>query len=52
MESVIKADMLACLLEEDFINKQQHGFISKRSACSQLFMFAHYHLSKISEYQR
>ena len=28
--------MLAFLLEHDFINKQQHGFISKRSTCSQL----------------
>lgn len=36
MESVIKDAMLAYLLEHGLINKQQHGFISKRSTCSQL----------------
>ena len=36
MESVIKDTMLSYLLEHKLINKQQHGFISKRSTCSQL----------------
>jgi hypothetical protein len=36
MESVIKDAMLSYLLEQKLINKQQHGFISKRSTCSQL----------------
>ena len=36
MESVIKDAMLSYLLEHKLINKQQHGFISKRSTCSQL----------------
>jgi hypothetical protein len=36
MESVIKDALLVYLLKHGFINKQQHGFISKRSTCSQL----------------
>ena len=36
MESVIKEALLAYLLQNKLINKQQHGFISKRSTCSQL----------------
>ena len=31
MESVIKDAMLAYLLEHGLINRQQHGFVSKRS---------------------
>jgi hypothetical protein len=36
MESVIKEAMLAYMLKQGLINKQQHGFICKRSTCSQL----------------
>ena len=36
MESIISRHMMEYLLDNELISKHQHGFISKRSSCSQL----------------
>ena len=36
MESIISKHMMEYLLDNELISKHQHGFISKRSSCSQL----------------
>ena len=36
MESIIKDQMLHYLLQNNLISKQQHGFLARRSTCSQL----------------
>jgi len=36
MESIIKDSLIAYLLENKLITKQQHGFLAKHSTCSQL----------------
>jgi len=36
MESIIKDSLISYLLENKLISKQQHGFLSKHSTCSQL----------------
>jgi len=36
MESIIKNQLIAYLLEKKLITKQQHGFLAKHSTCSQL----------------
>jgi hypothetical protein len=36
MESIVKDNLIAYLLENNLITKQQHGFLAKHSTCSQL----------------
>jgi hypothetical protein len=36
MEAVIKNDILAHLLTQKLITRQQHGFLARRSTCTQL----------------
>jgi len=36
MESIIKDDMLAYLISKGLISRQQHGFLARRSTCTQL----------------
>ena len=36
MESIIKDHMLSFLLQHNLISKQQHGFLARRSTCTQL----------------
>jgi len=41
MESIIKDQLLSFLLDKGIINKNQHGFISKHSTCTNLLQCAH-----------
>ena len=36
MESIIKDHMLSFLLQQNLISKQQHGFLARKSTCTQL----------------
>ena len=36
METVIKNHIMNYLLDRKFISRQQHGFLTKRSTCTQL----------------
>ena len=36
MEAIVKDQLISYMLANDLITKQQHGFLSKHSTCSQL----------------